>query len=129
MFIATFIFFNEQSLYIFVIIIIIIIIIIIVLLGLSLLLSLLLLVAIAVKVLAAVLSLLLSVVVALIKYQYYLLYQPPFLGFSSVSSCFTSIYPTTVFLRDHNGNQATQIFSVILVIAPYRDVFYHNFQF
>ena len=116
MFIATFIFFNEQPLYIFIVIIIVII---IVLLELLLLLSLLLSVAIAVKVLAAVLSLLLlSVVVALIKYQYYLLYQPPFLGFSYVTSCFTSIYPTTVFLRDHNGNQATQLFSVILGIAP-----------
>ena len=37
--------------------------------------------------------------------------------------------PPLFFLRDQNGNKATQLLSVILVIAPYRDVFYHNFQF
>ena len=54
-------------------------------------------------VLAAVSSsflLLLSVVVALIKYQYCLLYQPIFLSFSYVSCSFTSIYLTNAFLRD-----------------------------
>ena len=54
-------------------------------------------------VLAAVSSsflLLLSVVVALIKYQYCLLYQPIFLSFSYVSYSFTSIYLTNAFLRD-----------------------------
>ena len=49
--------------------------------------------------LAGVLLLLLSVVVALIIYQYYLLYQPLFLSFSYVFCCFTSVYPTTGFLR------------------------------
>ena len=72
----------------------------------------------------------LVVVVALLKYQYYLLYQPLFLTFSYVSCCFISIYPTIVFfLRDHNGNKVTQLFCVIPAVAPYGEVFYHNFQF
>ena len=57
-------------------------------------------VAVVVTILAGVLSSLLllsSVVVALIKYHYHLLYQPLFLSFSYVSCCFISIYPTTVF--------------------------------
>ena len=49
-------------------------------------------VAVAVTVLAGVLpSLLSAVVVALIKYQLHLLYQPLFLSFSYVSCCFISI--------------------------------------
>ena len=32
-------------------------------------------------------------------------------------------------LRDHNGNKVTQLFRVIPAIAPYRELFYHNFQF
>ena len=87
-------------------------------------------VIVAVAVLAPVLSpLLLSVaVVALIIYQYYLLCQPLFLTFSYVSRCFTSVYPTTVFLRDRNGNKVTQLFCVIPAIVPYGEVFYQSFQ-
>ena len=46
---------------------------------------------------AMLLSLLLSVAVALIKYQYYLFYQPLFFSFPYVSCCLTSTYPTTAF--------------------------------
>ena len=77
-------------------------------------------------------SLLLSLVVAaLLKCQYHLLYQPLFLSFSYVSCCFMSIYPTTVFcffLKYHNGNKVTQPFCVIPAIAPYRELFCHNFN-
>ena len=45
-------------------------------------------------------SLLLSSrVVAILKYQYHLLYQPLFLSFSCASCYYMSIYPTAVFLR------------------------------
>ena len=87
-------------------------------------------VAVAVPILAGLLlSLLsLSVVVALIKYQYHLLYQPLFVSFSYVSSCFISIY-LTLFLRNHNGNKVTQLFCVIPAIAPYGEFFLPQFQF
>ena len=64
---------------------------------------------IAVTVLAGVLSssLLSLVVVALIKYQYHLLCQPLFLSFSYIFCCFILIYPTTIILKDHNGNTVT----------------------
>ena len=52
--------------------------------------------------------------VALLKYQYHLLYQPLFLSFSCVSCCFMSVYPTTVFLRGHNENNVTQLFVLSL---------------
>ena len=74
-------------------------------------------VAVAVTVLAGVLSLL-SVVVALIKFQYHLLCQPLFLSFSYVSCCFTSIYPL-LFFKDHIGNKVAQLFCVIHAIALY----------
>ena len=71
-----------------------------------------------------VISFLLSLlVIALLKYQYHLLYQPLFLSFSYVSFCSKWIYPTTVFLRDHNGNKVSKLYRVIPAIAPY-----HNFQ-
>ena len=83
-------------------------------------------IAVVVTVLAGVLSslLLLSVVVALIKYQYRLLYQLLFLSFSYVS-CFLLYIKIHYhcFLRDHNGNKATQLFCVITAIAPYGEDF------
>ena len=45
-----------------------------------------------------ILSLLSSVAVALIQYQYHVLYQSLFLSFSYGSCCFISIYRATVFL-------------------------------
>ena len=74
--------FNAQPLFIFIVTIIFIIITLLSLQSLQLLL-LSLVIAVAVTVLAGVLSSLLlsSVVVALIKYQYHLLYQPLFLSF------------------------------------------------
>ena len=86
---------------------------------------------VAVTVLAGVLSsLLLSLAaVPLLKCKYHLLYQPLFLSFPYVSCCFISVYPTTVFLRYRNTNKVTQLFCVILAIAPYGDLFYHKLQF
>ena len=77
----------------------------------------------------AVLSVILSSSLVLLIYQYYFLYQLLFLNFLYVSFCFTSMYPTTFFLRDHNGNKVTQLFCAIPPISPYRDVFYHSFNF
>ena len=57
-----------------------------------------------------------------------LLYQPLFLRVSYVSCCFASIYPTTNFLRDHNGKKVIQLFCVIPAIAPYGEVFLPKFS-
>ena len=72
--------------------------------------------AVAVTVLAGVLSsfLLSLVVVALLKYQYHLLYQPVFLSFSYLFCCFKSKYPTTVFLRDHSVSKFQSFFVLSL---------------
>ena len=69
-------------------------------------------------------SLSLWAVLALMKYQYHLLYQPLFLSFLYVFYCFTSISPITVFLRDLIGNKVTQLFCVIPAIALHGEVIF-----
>ena len=58
-----------------------------------------------------------------------LLYQPLFLRVSYVSCCFASIYPTTNFLRDHNGKKLHNFFVLSLPSHLMEKFFYQNFQF
>ena len=55
-----------------------------------------------------------------------LLYQPLFLRVSYVSCCFASIYPTTNFLRDHNGSFFTKIFNLYLYLYFYLNLYLHT---
>ena len=87
---------------------------------------LLLVVAVAVTVLEEVLwsSLLLSIVVALTKYQYHLLCQLLFLSFSYVSFCFISIYHTTVFFWESRMEIKLHSFFVLSLTLHFMENFF-----
>ena len=87
---------------------------------------LLLVVAVAVTVLEEVLwsSLLLSIVVALTKYQYHLLCQLLFLSFSYVSFCFISIYHTTVLFWESRMEIKLHSFFVLSLTLHFMENFF-----